>query len=214
MSYGNPDHTAAFKLFNYCNLWMIPANAAMTETTLTMAGYLSHPNHNKRKEMSESLATVYITTARAAELAADGVMLAINDPTRAKDVFGIISEHLINWRNYLRRGDPTRSMHCPLDGLIEFHQLATGLIFVARGHGYYDKPVIHRRFQRAEFNSDIKREPNAADLVVDEGVIKDIISLAAGYGIKPSVLSSDFLSMNDGEQETSRGAIPNVRKAI
>lgn len=214
MSYGNPDHSAAFKLFNYYNLWLIPSNAAMSEETLMMAGYIKHPNPVKQREMADSLTTVYITTARAAQYAADGVMLAINDPFRATDVFGLISEHLIDWRNYLKRGDPTREMVIPLDGLIELHQLATGLLFVARGYGFYDKPVIHRRFRRAEFNSDVTEEISAKNLQVDEGVIKDIISLASGYGCKPSIMSSDFLMLNDGEQVASRGAIPNVRKTI
>lgn len=214
MSYGNPNHSAAFKLFNYCNLWMIPSNAAMTSTTLELAGYVAHPNPAKQREMADSLSTVYITTARAAMYAAEGVTLAINDPERAKDIFAIISEHLIDWREYLKRGDPTRQMVIPLDGLIEFHQLATGLIFVARGHGYYDKPVIERRFRRAQFNSDLDKTNDPSQLVVDEGVIKDIVSLAAGYGIKPSVFSSDFLLGNEGEQEASRGAIPNVRTTI
>ncbi len=214
MSYGNPDHTPAFKLWNYYNVWLIPANAAMSITTLSLAGYVKHPNEKKHKEMAEALESVYINTATAASHATDGVTVVIADVNKAKDIFGVISEHLINWRKYLQRGDPTREMKIPLDGLIEFHNLATKLIFIARGHGLYEKPVIDRKFRRAEFNADVKKNINGFNSVVDDGIIKDIISLAGGYGVKPSLLSADFLNVNSGSRKPSRGAIPNVRKTV
>ena len=184
------DTSAAFKLFHYWFMVIVPQSTMYNENDTEYYGIPTSGNKQIDAEMAESDSYQSVTPAEMAHLVANGVRLTLSDPFDAARIYRIIGTHFENWRDALELRN--NRVPPPIQGLYEFNKLAHLLIEIAKPHGLIElysepKPVNIRAYADEDVLPDIRRVNHS------DALFNQIVTLAhqAGYPVRQYMIASE-----------------------
>lgn len=134
------EQTAAYKLFHYPFMWLVPENSTYDVNSTEYFGLFTSGDADVDFARASMDTARYLSTDEAAALHATGARVTISDPCDAVAIYKYIVQHLEDWLNYVEKVQHfKRNKAIPIKGLKEFNDLATILVPVARRHGLVDQ---------------------------------------------------------------------------
>lgn len=171
-------HTAAYKLFHYPYMFMVPRNETFDINDTEYFGRVSSGNAKWDQEMASVLEAMYLTPAEVAAYMARKVRVDICDPRDAVVIYRMIADHLNDWLKVLNQG-AVRRRKVPLKGLKEFNDLARSMAKIGRRHGLVELEIPTERVaHRRSFDAGYVPPIQLKDFAHDDSVYNQIQSLA------------------------------------
>ena len=184
------DTSAAFKLFHYYYMTIVPQSTMYNDNDLVYYGLPASGDKKFDQVMSEADSFQTLTVAEMAHLVANGTKLTLTDPFDAARIYRIIGTHFEDWRNALE----LRSIRVPppIQGLHEFNKLAHLLIEIAKPHGLIEV-YGHRRQRNARAYSDEDAVPDMKRVNHSDVLFNQIVTLAhqQGYPVRQFLVASE-----------------------
>ena len=91
------EHTAAFKIFHYIYICLMPAMYLHSDDELENYGVVTTGDRDHDRAMANELTTVQLTISRIAELTDEGVPITLTRPEDSATIYKILQEHLDDW---------------------------------------------------------------------------------------------------------------------
>ena len=172
------NHTAAYKLFHYPYMFMVPRNELFDVNDTEYFGRVSTGNPEWDREMASTMEAVYMTPAEAAEMMGRQVRIDIHDPKDAVVIYRMLADHLNDWFRVVNQG-AVRKRQVPMQGLKEFNNLARVMAKIGRRHGLVELEVPSERKRHARsFDSGYVAPMQLKDFVHDDSIFGQIQPLA------------------------------------
>lgn len=174
-----PPHTAAYKLFHYPYMFLVPRNETFDVNDTEYYGRVTTGNVEWDMALASAMEPHYMTPAEAAEMVGRKVRVDLHDPKDAVVIYRMILDHLTDWYKLLYQGGVRRKL-VPLKGLREFNDLARGLAKIGRRHGLVELevPSERKRHQRS-FTIGHLAPMQLKDFEHDETIFNQIQALAS-----------------------------------
>lgn len=175
------EQSAAFKLFHYTYRWLVPNAEMADEVTMETYGHHGTGDAELDSAMGRSLGSFQLTPAKAAELRAGGVSIALANLEDAEPIYRNICQHLDDWQHRVCNSTNTiRRVTIPINGLREFDELARSLVVIGRNSTLGDAYVArneNKTDRQRVFGLGYRVRASRADLVHDSTAYNDIRSV-------------------------------------
>lgn len=92
------EHTSAYKIFHYYYQCQIPQHYLYSQEYMEVFGLPTTGQSDVDRELSQSMVPAQLTIAQMAEYLDEGASIVLIDPYEAATIYGIVNDHLENWR--------------------------------------------------------------------------------------------------------------------
>lgn len=123
-------HTAAFKIFNYRFIVQIAQMHLISQEELDNCWRVTSGNAAVDRTLAREIVQAQLTIAEMAKYHANGVSMTLATPEDSVRIYGIIHEHLQDWKRELQSSVTLTT--APVDELRELDELAAIVYNVAR----------------------------------------------------------------------------------
>lgn len=161
--------TNAEWLFKVPRLWYVPNYLVDNTQYAEVIGRRSTGSAIVDRKVAGDMIPIHAFTSQIADVLHEGHRLRPTDQETAIITFQVVTDHIIDWANYLKR-ERLIERSIPVEGLRKFSNLSAELIRLARADDYHQKLKVRR-----SFFANLRGEKHEDQLVVYNSNMIDFI---------------------------------------